>query len=85
MLNLLQRKVLLKMCSGSRTALQRPFAANSRNQSTPNYFRDPKHTKSGYFQSVRSRPKQYNLEGVPNAHLYYDHKVDGKLQRKQAR
>lgn len=45
-------------------------------------FKDPRDTFQG-FRGTGTTRKQYDLEGVPHAHLYYNKRVDRKLDNKR--
>jgi hypothetical protein len=64
--------------------LTREFSLMSRASTTPWIFKDPNFTRKGY-RNQSAKRKQYNLEGVPNAHLYYDHKTDKRIDQKRRR
>lgn len=54
----------------------------TRRSTTLQIFKDPNDTLEGRRTGGPKR-KQYDLEGVKDAHLYYDHKVDNKLDQKR--
>lgn len=45
-------------------------------------FKDPNDTREGRRTSGAKR-HQYDLEGVKDSHLYYNHRVDNKLDQKR--
>lgn len=79
MLNAFQRNLTKKWANVQTNQMTRNFGRKSAGQWTPHVFRNPKHTREGYFKPNKSRVKQYDLEDVTNAHLYYDHKSDAKI------
>lgn len=66
------------------SALVRYFGKQTRKSTIPRILKDPNYTQTGFRNSGPQR-RQYNLEGVTNAHLYYDKKEDSKIDRKRRR
>jgi hypothetical protein len=64
--------------------LQRNFSSRTRKSTTPRMIKDPRFTSEGYLNKVQKK-HIYDLEGVPNAQLYYNFKEARKLERKSSR
>ena len=76
--------MLTRLVTSNTIRLTRLFSKNTRMSTTPQIFKDPNFTRTGY-RNASVKRKQHNLEGVPNAHLYYDKKVDDKITKKDKR
>lgn len=65
----------------------RYFSNWSRRQYTPNLIRHPKFSRTGMIVRKFKKPVQYDLEQphIIRPHLYYDHKIDGKIRMKAMR
>lgn len=64
--------------------LVRFFSKQTRRSTIPRILKDPNFTETGFRNSGPQR-KQYDLEGVPNSHLYYNKKEDSKADRHRRR
>lgn len=62
--------------------IARKFSSRTRKSTIPRIFKDPRDTRDG-FRTGGAKRKQYDLEGVPNAHLYYNKKEDAKIDKKR--
>merc|ERR1711935_71015 len=67
--------------------LIRYFSVWSRRQYTPNIIKSPRFARTGMVVRKWKKPVQYDLTQphIIRSHLYYDHKVDGKIRAKAMR
>lgn len=66
------------------STLVRYFGKQTRKSTIPRILKDPNYTETGFRNSGPQR-RQYDLEGVKNAQLYYNKKEDSKVDRKRRR
>ena len=64
---------------------QRQFGKQSRRQYTPRIIRSGRFTRHGMMKKAPANPPQYDLDrpDIEKPHLYYDKKVDSKIEKKK--